>query len=391
MQYPRVKLGDVCDFYRGLTYSKSDEVEKSSNVVLRSNNINLENNVLDFTELKYINDEITIPCEKLVKKNTLLMCMANGSKQHLGKVALIDSEYGYAFGGFMGLLIPKNIYPKYLYYSLIAPQFTFLIQHLTDGTNINNLKFSDIKEYEFSLPALPDQQEIVARLEKELAKVDEMAESFKRMAELADEEFKSVLSETFEHVEGKKVKLGDIADVYDGDHQPPPQVEEGIPFLVISNVADGRLNFENTRKVPRQYYDSLSLNRKPQLNDLLLTVTGSYGIPVKVDVKREFCFQRHIALIRTTKLQLDFLFYFMKSKKSQQYFDKVATGTAQKTVSLSALRNMPIIYPKDEIQLSISKYADSTYKNYLIKKDYIYKGISLCSELRKSILQEAFS
>ena len=38
------KLGDVCEFRRGLTYSKNDEVENSKNAVLRSNNIDLITN-----------------------------------------------------------------------------------------------------------------------------------------------------------------------------------------------------------------------------------------------------------------------------------------------------------------------------------------------------------
>ena len=33
---------------------------------------------------------------------SLMICTASGSKSHLGKVAYIDDDYGYAFGGFMG-------------------------------------------------------------------------------------------------------------------------------------------------------------------------------------------------------------------------------------------------------------------------------------------------
>lgn len=384
MQYPRVKLGDIYEIVGGGTPSIHKDDYYGGNIpwaTVRDMNCK----VISSTERTITDKGLKESASNIIPAGNLIIATRVG----LGKVCYISQDT--AINQDLKGLIPKSskICKDFTYYWLLAASDYIISNGI--GATVKGVKLGFITNLKIPLPPLCVQQEIVARLEKELAKVDEMAESFKRMAELADEEFKSVLSEIFEHLEGKKVKLGDIADVYDGDHQPPPQVEKGIPFLVISNVADGRLNFENTRKVPRQYYDSLSLNRKPQLNDLLLTVTGSYGIPVKVDVKREFCFQRHIALIRTTKLQLDFLFYFMKSKKSQQYFDKVATGTAQKTVSLSALRNMLIIYPKDEIQLSISKYADSAYKNYLLKKDYIYKGISLCSELRKSILQEAFS
>jgi len=65
--------------------------------------------------------------------------------------------------------------------------------------------------------------------------------------------------------------------IADGDHQPPPQVQDGIPFLVISNVSGGRVDFSNTRYVPKEYFDSLAEFRIPQYGDLLFTVTGSYG------------------------------------------------------------------------------------------------------------------
>ena len=36
--------------------------------------------------------------------------------------------------------------------------------------------------------------------------------------------------------------------IKDGDHQPPPQVSTGIPFLVISDVSTGTIEFNNARK-----------------------------------------------------------------------------------------------------------------------------------------------
>ncbi|MBQ6094549.1 MAG: hypothetical protein IJL09_04045, partial [Lachnospiraceae bacterium] len=94
-------------------------------------------------------------------------------------------------------------------------------------------------------------------------------------------------------------RLSSVSEaIGDGDHQPPPQVPQGIPFLVISNVSDGVLSFDNTRFVSESYYNALPNTRKPCRGDLLFTVTGSYGIPVLVDTEKQFCFQRHIAIIR---------------------------------------------------------------------------------------------
>ena len=70
--------------------------------------------------------------------------------------------------------------------------------------------------------------------------------------------------------------------ISDGDHQPPPQTDDGIPFLVISNVSNGFLDFTSTRYVSPDYYNGIAEYRKPCKGDLLFTVTGSYGIPVLV-------------------------------------------------------------------------------------------------------------
>ena len=65
-------LDEVCTFSRGLTYSKKDEVDISNNIVLRANNIDLVSNSLNFDELKYINEELLIPEDKKVKKNSII-------------------------------------------------------------------------------------------------------------------------------------------------------------------------------------------------------------------------------------------------------------------------------------------------------------------------------
>ncbi|WP_204361904.1 hypothetical protein [Escherichia coli] len=46
--------------------------------------------------------------------------------------------------------------------------------------------------------------------------------------------------------------------ISDGDHQAPPKSETGIPFLVISDVNKGVIDFDNvSRWVPESYYQSL--------------------------------------------------------------------------------------------------------------------------------------
>ena len=141
--------------------------------------------------------------------------------------------------------------------------------------------------------------------------------------------------------------------IADGDHQPPPQVQDGIPFLVISNVSDGIVDFSNTRYVPKKYFDSLEEIRIPQCGDLLFTVTGSYGIVIPVQTERKFCFQRHIALIKLGCLSSEFMRLWLSSPLVYEQCRRAATGTAQKTVGLASLKGLLIPIPPLNEQVRI--------------------------------------
>jgi type I restriction enzyme, S subunit len=154
-----------------------------------------------------------------------------------------------------------------------------------------------------------------------------------------------------------------LALVTDGDHQPPPKADTGIPFLVIGNLNKGKVTLDNCRFVPHSYYESLDWGKKPIRNDILYTVTGSYGIPIFVDTDYEFCVQRHVAILKVAESSpIGYLTHFLRSQCAFEYATSVATGIAQKTVPLSGLRKMPIAVPplleQDRIVAKIDQLMD---------------------------------
>ena len=152
------------------------------------------------------------------------------------------------------------------------------------------------------------------------------------------------------------VRLASICkSIADGDHQPPPQTLNGVPFLVISDVSSGEIDFSKTRFVPRSYFDALADTRIPCKNDILFTVTGSYGIVVPVQTDSDFCFQRHIALLKPCLFDSDFLSIWLSTPLVFEQCKKVATGTAQKTVGINSLKNMLIPIPPKEEQHRIKE------------------------------------
>lgn len=137
-----------------------------------------------------------------------------------------------------------------------------------------------------------------------------------------------------------------VASVADGDHQPPPKAATGVPFLTIGNVSAGVLDFSATRFVARTYFDSLDRRRVPTKGDIIYTIVGSYGIPLRVETNHEFCVQRHIAILRPDETcETAYLYLFLRSPLAYTQATACATGIAQPTVGLKPLRRFKVPLP----------------------------------------------
>ena len=188
----------------------------------------------------------------------------------------------------------------------------------------------------------------------------------------------------------EKVRLEDCCySISDGDHQPPPKAQQGIPFVTISNINSmNQLDFSDTMFVPKEYYQSLDEKRKVRKGDVLYSVVGSFGIPVLIKEERPFVFQRHIAILRPKENIVDsgFLFYTMLNRDFYAKADAVAIGAAQRTVSLGSLRNIKIDVPSLESQKHIADIL-SAYDD-LIENNQ--RQIKLLEEAAQRLYKEWF-
>jgi restriction endonuclease S subunit len=242
------------------------------------------------------------------------------------------------------------------------------------------------------LPPLPIQHEIVARLEKELAKVDEMTDAFKRMAKLADEEFKAVLSETFEHVEGKCVKLGDVCDCCLGKMLDKSKNKGKLHrYLRNVNVRWGAFDLED---VLEMRFEDDEHERYGLKNGDIVMCEG--GEPGRCAIWREeepgMLFQKALHRIRPSKAFLsEYLYFLFMSYSYNGIFHERFVGTTIYHLTGQVLKELPVtVCSIDNQQMIISNLSlAETHKNSL--KTESEHGLSLRMELRKSILQEAFA
>ena len=186
----------------------------------------------------------------------------------------------------------------------------------------------------------------------------------------------------------EKIRLKDCCiSIADGDHQPPPKSEKGIPFVTIANIVNNQFDFTNSMFVPNSYYEKLDGKRKAQKGDILYSVVGSFGVPVLIKEDRPFVFQRHIAILRPSEnIDARFLYYTMLSRDFYMKADAAAIGAAQRTVSLTALRNIEITVPSIETQHRIADIL-SAYDD-LIENNQ--KQIKLLEEAAQRLYKEWF-
>jgi type I restriction enzyme S subunit len=289
----------------------------------------------------------------------------------------------------------NTLEPRFLLHGINA--HLKAIEEVTGYTTVKHLSSKQILAIEMLVPPRTEQHRIVTLLDEAFADIATAKANAEKNLQNARELFNSHLDAIVVHAQenGGIVALSELAtDITDGDHMPPPKVEHGIPFITIGNIDKQirTIDFSDTFKVPREYFDALKANKRPMRGDVLYTVTGSFGIPVLVEDNAEFCFQRHIGLIRP-KADVDstWLHYLLQSPQVFNQAADGATGTAQKTVSLKVLRNLQVPKISPTLQSAHVETLRSVETECRRLESIYRQKLTALDDLKKSLLHQAFS
>jgi type I restriction enzyme S subunit len=391
-------LAELCDFSSGLWKGKQPPYRNVG--VIRNTNFNADGTLND-SDIAYLDvEERQFAKRALQFGDIILEKSGGGPKQPVGRVIFFDKhEEGYSFSNFTacvrsktpGILNPVYLH-RYLYWIYAAGITESMQSH---STGIRNLNLNSYKDLVLCYPSIKEQERIVTTLDEAFEELAVARGKVELMISRARALFESELQAAFSSPE-RQVSLSDLAsDITDGDHSPPPKTLTGIPFITISNIVkDNRtIDFGDTFTVAREYFEQIKPNRKPRRGDILYTVTGAtLGIPVHVDQDIEFCFQRHIGLIRP-KTTVDSL-WLSYAMLSPQFFNQAsagATGAAQKTVSLTLLRNIKVpqcsFSEQTALAVRLNKLEDAVRSLVAV---YSAK-LTAIDDLKQSILSQAFS
>ena len=154
-------LSSIGNTIIGLTYSPNN-VKKYGTLVLRSSNV--QNMKLSFNDNVYV--DMDLPERVIVKENDLLICVRNGSRQLIGKCALIDKKTsGSAFGAFMSIYRSKH--NSFVYYQFQSQLIQWQINE-TLGATINQLTNKDLSRFKVAIPSDTEEEKSIVCVLKDL-------------------------------------------------------------------------------------------------------------------------------------------------------------------------------------------------------------------------------
>ena len=355
-----VRLGEIGKVINGLTYSP-DNVSNNGLLVLRSSNINNNSIVLN-------NDDVYVKGISKFNKtleNDILICVRNGSKNLIGKSALITEKYkDLAFGAFMAIF--RSNYNLFLIH--IFKTNTFFKQVKNDlGATINSINNGNLLNFKIPLPPL-DEQEKIAEI---LSTWDEAINLTINLIE-SKKQFKKALMQNlltakirFPEFKGewREIRLGNIGKSYNG-----------LIGKVAEDFQNGKSNFITYKnifdnpKIDINIFEKVKIMEDEEQNlvkfgDIFFTTSSE--TPNEVGISsvllskcgilylNSFCFG--FRLNNFEILSPCFAVFYFRSDCFRKQIFKLAQGSTRFNISKTEVLNLNIKIPNLDEQQKIAE------------------------------------
>ncbi len=333
-------LGEVGQSLIGLTYRPEDTRDHGT-LVLRSSNV--QNDRLAYENNVYVDSSLPLPSRVIVEEGDILICVRNGSKQLIGKCALIDAEAaGSAFGAFMSVFRTKI--SSFVFYQFQSDVIQTQINEIM-GATINQITNKDMAAFQIPLPpsdkeqrtiaqALSDVDALISSLDKIIAKkrhlkiatMQQLLTGKKRLPGFGKGEWvKKQQKEVCSYINGRA-------------YQRVEWETYGTPVVRLQNL---------TGSGDEYYYSNLILPEHQYMNygDLIFMWSASFGPYIWKG--RKSIYHYHIWKINCDLEKVDKTFYCYKLLELTENIKQGSNGSTMAHVTKGEMENFSITLPED--------------------------------------------
>jgi type I restriction enzyme S subunit len=306
-----------------------------------------------------------------------------------GRVTKMNA-YTSVIGTLQYILPKEDIDLDYLFYNLISIDFKKYVQ----GAAIPHIYFKDYQNEPFLWMPLSEQQHIVAILDEAFAAIANAKANAEQNLKNAKELFESYLQGVFENKgDGweKKTLKELTTHLGDGLHGTPKYTLEGDYYFINgNNLTDGVIEFKSsTKRVSFEEYNK----HKKNLTDrtILVSINGTLGNVAFYNNEKIILGKSACYFNMKEGIDKNYIKYVLSSPYFLKYAHKEATGATIKNVSLKTMRDFIVPLPSLKQQHVIVQKLDAL-SDETKKLESIYQTkINDLEELKKSVLQKAFS
>ncbi|MGB5917569.1 restriction endonuclease subunit S [Arcobacter sp.] len=297
-----------------------------------------------------------------------------------------------------------NLERDFLYYILCSPNIFEQFNSLASGSTVRNLNIRLVSSVKIPIPPIEEQKQIVEILDKAFKSIEKAKTNIEKNIQNSKELFQSRLTEIFsqKNDDWEEKKLEELANdkkaIVSGPFGSNLKVadyrDSGVPIIRLQNVGKGYFIEKDIKYIDKEKAEELK-SHSFVVGDIVL---AKLGIPIGKTCIIPETFNDGIILADIVRIRPDkkrvnykFLEYFLNTDLSVSQLTKNISGATRPRVNLSNVRNIVVPIPSFETQnklvFEIDKLSEQTKQ---LENQYKQKLNNL-EELKKSILQKAFS
>lgn len=322
---------------------------------------------------KYPSFELyTTSIKKVAEKGSVLMSV----RAPVGDLNIAEEDI--CIGrGVCGLQMKKGD-NEFLYY-LLKANISQLINK-ESGTVFGSINKNDIETFEITLPKdIKDQAKILNILKNIDKKIENCKSINHNLEAIASNIFKNYFIdyEPFQDLtfidsgignipkEWEFIKIERVVDVRDGTHDSPSAIDDGFPLITSKHLNKYDVNKKEANKISFEDYTNINKRSLVEPFDILISMIGTVGNICYIMYDEVDFAIKNVGLFKTsqTPLMREYLLLYLKSNIISQYIDARLAGSTQKYISLTELRNIPIVVPPDEVLIEFKNIVNPIFNN----------------------------
>ena len=354
--FPMVPLGQVARLIRGITFRKSDQLERETkgSLPVVTTKAAQESGIVE-EALYHIPRSLLKDDNKLLQSGDILISTAN-SLHLLGRTTHVqDINRSVSFGAFVSVIRPNSsVLDTYLVHCL-RTEFAadFFLRNANTTTNISNLNLNSLAGFEIPLPPLEVQREIVAEIE-----------GYQKVIDGA----RAVVENYRPHIvvdpEWPIVKLEDFCTIVRGS-SPRPKGDSryyggSIPRLMVADIT--RDGMYSTPQIDYLTEAGASKSRPMNKGDVVITVSGNPGLPTILAV--DACIHDGFVGLRELHRNVNGEFLYWNLLSQHESNGARSVGAVFKNLTTHQVKEFKIPLPSPDTQQAI--VADLGSENALV-------------------------